>query len=119
VPFSLKLLLVALLAIRAIAAPWTYRPANNNPTHRNRLVISVRRWPPQRLQRFSGTSKLLRLYRGKDKVVPEAELRLQETAARFAWSRSSAGTDVLVLCHPLARLDHRLLTGRLTTFLRC
>jgi hypothetical protein len=119
VPFSWKLLLVALLAFRAIAAPWTYRPANSNPSHRNRLVISVRRWPAQRLQRFSGTSKLLRLFRGKDKVVPEAELRLQETVARFALSRSIASTHVLVLCHSLALLDHRLLAGRLTTFLRC
>lgn len=118
-PVYLKQLLVILLAFRAIVAPWTYRPPSSNPTHRNGLVISVRRWPPQRLQRFSSTSKLLRLFRGKDKVVPDCEVPLQRLVARSALPRFCAGAVVLCLSHSLLCLSHSSLAVRLTTFLRC
>jgi hypothetical protein len=112
VPVSLTRVLVLLLAFRAVLAPLTYRPANANPTHRNGIVLSVRWWPPQRLQRFSGTSKLLRLFRGKNEVVPDEEVRLQTIVAR--WFSARLRPVVIASC-----LSSPLHAARLTTVLRC
>jgi hypothetical protein len=112
VPISLTRLLVLLLAFRAVIAPLTYRPANSNPSHRNGIVLSVRQWPPQRLQRFSGTSKLLRLFRGKNEVVPDVEVRLQKVVSRWFSPR-------LLPCLIAPCLSSSLRAVRLTTFLRC
>ena len=112
VPVSLTRVLVLLLAFRAVIAPLTYRPANSNPSHRNGIVLSVRWWPPQRLQRFSGTSKLLRLFRGKNEVVPDGEVRLQRVVARWFSPRLHPALIAPCLSSPLRAV-------RLTTFLRC
>ena len=96
-------------------APLTYRPANSNPSHRNGIVLSVRWWPPQRLQRFSGSSKLLRLFRGKNEVVPNEEVRLQKIVASLVCGSPSPGLDspMSLVSAPRSPVDHRpsLLTG--------
>jgi hypothetical protein len=112
VPVTLTRVLVLLLAFRAVIAPLTYRPANSNPSHRNGIVMSVRWWPPQRLQRFSGSSKLLRLFRGRNEVAPDAEVRLQRVVAR--WFSPRPHPALLV-----ASISSSLRSVRLTTFLRC
>jgi hypothetical protein len=111
VPVSLTRVLVLLLAFRAVIAPLTYRPAQSNPSHRNGIVISVRWWPPQRLQRFSGSSKLLRLFRGKNEVVPDEEVGLEQIIARWFAARL-----LPVVASPLSSSFRAM---RLTTFLRC
>jgi hypothetical protein len=105
-------ILVLLLAFRAVIAPMTYRPANSNPTHRNGIVLSVRWWPPQRLQRFSSSSKLLRLFRGKKEVVPDGEGWLSRVLAHWSAPRPLPDSLGPVFAYPL-------LPVRLTTFLRC
>ncbi len=60
--------LVFLLVVRAIIAPYTVRSLKTGPMYHPRVVMSVRTWPPQRLERFSATSKVLKLFKGKDKV---------------------------------------------------
>jgi len=112
VPVSLTRVLVLLLAFRAVIAPLTYRPANSNPSHRNGIVLSVRWWPAQRLQRFSGSSKLLRLFRGRNEVVPDEEVRLQKIVARWFAARLHPALIAPCLSSPLR-------AARLTTFLRC
>jgi hypothetical protein len=114
VPVSLTRVLVILLAFRAVIAPLTYRPASSNPSHRNGIVLSVRWWPPQRLQRFSGSSKLLRLFRGKKKneVVPDEEGRPQEIVARWFAARLHPALIDPGLSIPLR-------AAWLTTVLRC
>ena len=112
VPVSLTRVLVLLLAFRAVIAPLTYRPANSNPSHRNGIVISVRWWPHQRLQRFSGSSKLLRLFRGKNEVLPDEEVRLQKVVARWFSPRLYPALIAPCLASPLRAV-------RLTNFLRC
>lgn len=62
--------IVVLLVARAVAAPVSLRPSHDGPPTRSVLV--VRRaygWPQQRLERFSHSSKLLKLFRGKNRPV--------------------------------------------------
>jgi hypothetical protein len=114
VALTLSRVLVLLLAFRAVIAPLSYRPPGAHQAHRyHALVMSIRWWPPQRLQRFSSNSKLLRLFRGKTEVVPDGESRRQRpvcwsSTSRFGRLGARFGGLLDVL--PLARL---------TTFLRC
>lgn len=68
VPTVIIRALVLLLVVRAVCAPLTVRPTKSGHLYRARVVVSVRTcWPQQRLERFSSTSKLLKLFQGKDK----------------------------------------------------
>ena len=67
----LKRTLVVLLALRAIAAPVTLRPATHSV--KESVVIRMRCWPPQQLQRFSARSKLLQLCPGKNSLIASEE----------------------------------------------
>lgn len=67
----LKQTLVILLALRVIAAPITLRPAT--PSVKQSVVIRMRCWPPQQLQRFSARSKLLQLCLGKNPLIASEE----------------------------------------------
>jgi hypothetical protein len=114
VSLTLSRVLVLLLAFRAVLAPLSYRPSSASESHRhNSLVMSIRWWPPQRLQRFSSNSKLLRLFRGKTEVVPDGESRLQHRA------RWSSILRVENLGARVRGLADALTGARLTTFLRC
>ena len=58
--------IVALLVARALAAPISIRPQAGLPFRHCVLVARVCNWPPQRLERFSHSSKLLQLFQGKN-----------------------------------------------------
>ena len=65
----LKRTLVILLALRAVAAPVALCPSNSPSSSQHRFyVVRMRCWPPQRLQRFSASSKLLQLCIGKNRL---------------------------------------------------
>ena len=88
--------LVFLLALRAIAAPVAVRPSQISPGHRSWLEVRARCWPPQRLARFSSSSKLLQLMKGKDKVASLPSGRFVAfgvfvTPLRFALSSPALG----------------------------
>jgi hypothetical protein len=104
--------LLLLLAFRVVIAPLTYRPAAADPHHRYNLVLRTRWWPPQRLQRFSRTSKLLQLFQGKSRLASEAEGKRAGLLALWPSPRSCLGA--VVLC-----VSHALPAGPLTTVLRC
>lgn len=77
VPTAILRALVLLLIVRAVCAPLTVRPTKLGHLYRARVVVSVRTcWPPQRFERFSSTSKLLKLFQGKDKSEVEDAGRL-------------------------------------------
>lgn len=104
--------LVLVLALRAALAPFTYRPSDPDPLHRSSLVMRTRWWPPQRLQRFSGSSKLLQLFQGKNRLTADAEGRL---VSRRGVPKSRVG-----LSRPTARLDApKFSIGRMSIVLLC
>ena len=85
-PVQLTRILVFLLAFRAIVAPYTYRPTMpGQQLPRQTLRMRVRWWPPQRLQRFSRASKMLRLFEGKNRSVTGVDGRTQSLAT--IWPR--------------------------------
>jgi hypothetical protein len=65
---ALRSAIILLLMARVVAAPLALPPAvdYSHPSHG--FVFRVCSWPPQRLQRFSSSSKLLRLLQGKNKA---------------------------------------------------
>jgi hypothetical protein len=71
----LKRTLVILLALRALAAPVGLCPSTPVPSHHRFFAFRMRCWPPQQLQRFSSSSKLLELCTGKSKVTSGAQGR--------------------------------------------
>lgn len=84
----LKRSLMILLVLRAIVAPVTLHPSSSclRPT----VMVRMRCWPPQRLQRFSGASKLLQLCVGKNRPAPDVGPRPAD-----AWPlRAAPGTDL-------------------------
>jgi hypothetical protein len=112
VPSILKWTLVILLVLRAVAAPVGLRPANSHSSHHRSYVIRMRCWPPQRLQRFSATSKLLRLCVGKNKVAS------RETH-RFLTRRPPVSASHSRLASPNPNAFRVWATNRLTVCLRC
>lgn len=105
-------ILVLLLAFRAIIAPLTFRPTKADSSHHSSLVMRVRWWPPQRLQRFSATSKLLQLFRGKNAIVCDGEGRPRGLLARWPSPQHPLGAPVASVSRPLPAVP-------LTTILRC
>jgi hypothetical protein len=71
--------IVALLVVRALAAPISFRPQAGCHFRRCVFVARVCNWPPQRLERFSHSSKLLQLFRGKNRAVPDVAGLPRET----------------------------------------
>lgn len=66
--------LVLLLILRAVFAPLTVRAAKSGQLYRARVVVSMRHcWPQQRLERFSSTSKVLKLFQGKHKTQTDGD----------------------------------------------
>jgi hypothetical protein len=111
IPVTLARTLVLVLAFRMVGAPLSPRPSKAVPVPHSFYVMRVRCWPPQRLQRFSSNSKLLRLLQGKDKPMPEGAGRLLSLLA--LWSSPQ---------HPLSldlETSRGLAPGRFTDCLRC
>jgi hypothetical protein len=111
-PVSFTRVLVLLLAFRAVVAPFTYRPSASDRSHRHTLTMGIRWWPPQRLQRFSGSSKLLQLFQGKNRVASDEDGRLPGVLARWPSPQSMPGALALCVFQPLP-------AGELITCLRC
>ncbi len=106
--------LVLVLCLRAILAPFTYRPARTEPFARYSLVMRARWWPPQRLQRYSASSKLLRLYQGKNRDVSVSG-RCGRPSSRFAaWDCSTVPSGAVVAIEPKG-----FLASRQAIVLRC
>jgi hypothetical protein len=112
VPVLLTRTLVLLLALRAVAAPVVLCPSAPPSSHQRFFEIRMRCWPPQRLQRFSSSSKLLQLYTGKNRVTSgETGRFLKRCLLRFT---PQPPLPVLV---PEASPD--VATERLAVCLRC
>ena len=72
-PKTLLRSLVILLVLRAVIAPVTVRTIKAGHLQRARVVMCMRvGWPLQRLERFSSSSKLLKLFQGKHKDQSDA-----------------------------------------------
>jgi hypothetical protein len=83
IPVLILRALLLLLVARFIAAPVTLRPTAPDSHQHSFLIFRICSWPPQRLQRFSSSSKLLQLLQGKNKVGPES-------VTRWSWLQSSS-----------------------------
>jgi hypothetical protein len=112
VPVLLTRILVLLLAVRAIAAPVALRPSFGAASEHRFFVIHMRCWPPQQLQRFSSSSKLLQLCTGKNKVTSAGGCSLLTL-----WPQRPASKTPLSLLVPEVPGDTP--TNRLTVCLRC
>ena len=112
VPVLLTRILVLLLAVRAIAAPVALCPSFVPPSGHRFFVIHMRCWPPQRLQRFSSSSKLLQLCTGKNRVTSSCGCCLLTL-----WPQRPASKPPFSLLVPEAPGDTP--TNRLSVCLRC
>src|SRR5262249_54274010 len=75
-PVRLTRLLVIMLALRAAASPVVVAKHSLHHSHIFTLTLRARSWPPQRFQRFSSSSKLLQLYRGRGKPTSQSDAGL-------------------------------------------
>jgi hypothetical protein len=98
-----------------VFAPFTYRTTTHHDAVRYSLVLRVRWWPPQRLQRFSRSSKLLRLFQGKNRTVLDMAGRL----ARINGLWPSRRTPALLFLYSHAVSPTTSAAARLTSVLRC
>lgn len=112
VPAILRRTLVVLLALRAVAAPVVSRPAPSTLSHHQFLVVRMRCWPYQQLGRFSSSSKLLRLYSGKNRVPSSDEQGLLEHPPLHPASQT-------ILTPLVSRALASLTTARLSVCRRC
>jgi hypothetical protein len=113
VPALMTRVVVSVLVARVIAAPVALRPNTDGSLPHSVLVIRrVCTWPPQRLERFSRSSKLLQLSRGKNGAVSEDACLPREPRA--------LRTPFLGIGSSLAQgAFGGQSTGRLTDHLRC
>ncbi len=86
--------LILVLALRAILAPLTFGTTCHHPTNHNALVMRLRHWPPQRLQRLTVSSHLLELFRGKGRAAYGNKDRLALVAARTTFRNASFSPSV-------------------------
>lgn len=103
---------MVLLALRAVAAPVVSQPAPFTLSHHRFLVVRMRCWPYQQLQRFSSSSKLLQLYSGKNRVSSEGVHGL------LAYSPLHPASQT-VLALAVARATVAPATNRLSVCLLC